>query len=131
MRLISAVFVCKARLAIIVASLATLLLGACGGGGGGGDSAPANPAGASGAGGGATAILEWNPNAEGDLAGYRIYRSTAAGSYGAPIASVPTGTTSYAAGGLQTGITYYFVVTAYDTSGNESPFSTEVSKVVF
>jgi hypothetical protein len=40
---------------------------------------------------------------------------------------VPAGTTSYVASGLQTGVTYFFVISAYDTAGNESIRSAEVS----
>jgi hypothetical protein len=38
--------------------------------------------------------------------------------------------TSYVASGLQRGQTYYFAVTAYDGSGNESDFSAEASKPI-
>ena len=38
---------------------------------------------------------------------------------------------SYLASGLQSGTTYFFVVTAYDIEGNESTYSNEVSKSVF
>lgn len=76
-----------------------------------------------------SATLTWNANTDSDLAGYRIYRATAAGSYGAPLASLPAGTVTYQATGLQAGTTYYFVVTAFDTAGNESTYSNEVQKV--
>ena len=75
--------------------------------------------------------LTWNPNTDSDLAGYKVYRSTTSGVYGAPIATVPANVTTYQVTGLQVGITYYFVLTAYDTSGNESGFSAEVSKSIF
>jgi fibronectin type 3 domain-containing protein len=61
-----------------------------------------------------------------------VYRATSSGAYGAPIATlIGNVTTSYVATGLQTGTTYFFVVTAYDNAGNESVFSTEVSKSIF
>jgi hypothetical protein len=70
--------------------------------------------------------LAWNPNTDPDLAGYKIYESTSSGTYGAAIATVPRSTSSFVVTGLQRGVTYYFVITAYDTSGNESARSAEV-----
>jgi hypothetical protein len=78
-----------------------------------------------------SAMLTWNANSESDLAGYKIYRATATGAYGVPLAIVPTGTSGYVANGLQIGTTYFFVITAYDNSGNESAFSSEVSKSIY
>jgi hypothetical protein len=75
--------------------------------------------------------LTWNANTESDLAGYKIYRATTSGGYGAPIATAPGNITTYIAGGLQSGTTYFFVITAYDSTGNESPRSNEVSKSIF
>jgi hypothetical protein len=78
-----------------------------------------------------TATLVWNAVTATDLAGYKVYRATASGAYGAPEATLSKTTTSYVSSGLQTGTTYFFVVTAYDSAGNESPFSNEVSKSIF
>jgi hypothetical protein len=75
--------------------------------------------------------LTWNANTESDLAGYKVYRATASGAYGAPIAAIPGDTASYTATGLDFGTTYFFVVTAYDKAGNESAYSNEVSKSIF
>ena len=75
----------------------------------------------------ASVTLEWNANTEPDLAGYKVYRATSPGGYGAAIATVPANTTSYVVSGLQTGVTYFFVISAYDTAGNESIRSAEVS----
>ena len=75
--------------------------------------------------------LTWNANKESDLAGYRVYRATSSGTYGAPIATIQGNTTSYVATGLQFGTTYFFVVTAFDIAGNESAYSNEVSKSIF
>jgi subtilase family serine protease len=71
------------------------------------------------------ATLSWNPNSETDLAGYKVYYGTASRLYGPPI---PVGNqTTYTVTGLCGG-TYYFSVTAYNTSGSESGYSNEVSK---
>lgn len=78
-----------------------------------------------------TAFLSWSANTESDLAGYKIYRGTASGSYGSPIAVVEKGTTSYNVSALQSGTTYFFAITAFDVSGNESPYSNEVSKSIY
>jgi fibronectin type 3 domain-containing protein len=75
--------------------------------------------------------LTWTPNTDTDLAGYKIYRATASGAYGAALATVPAGTVTHLATGLAVNTTYFFVITAYDTAGNESPFSNEVSKSIF
>ncbi|NOY84934.1 MAG: hypothetical protein GXO96_08985 [Nitrospirae bacterium] len=74
-----------------------------------------------------SAILSWNANSESDLSGYKVYFGTSSGSYGTP--TTVGNVTTYTVPGLNTG-TYYFAVTAFDTSGNESGFSTEVSKTL-
>jgi len=74
------------------------------------------------------ANLSWNPNSEADLAGYKVYYGTSSQIYGAPI---DVGNqTAYTLTGLPSGATYYFAVTAYDTSSNESDFSAEASKSI-
>ena len=81
------------------------------------------------------ATLSWDPpatNADGtpldDLAGYSIYYGTSSGSYSQ---NIDVGdTTTYIVAGLTEGLTYYFAVTAYDTSMNESDYSNEVSKTI-
>lgn len=106
---------------------AALLFAGCGNGGGGsttGGSADClNSA--------TTAVLSWAPpatNADGtpayDLAGYIIHYGTSSGSYLQRL--VVGNTTSYEVSGLKTGESYYFSVTAYDTSLNESNYSNEV-----
>jgi len=75
----------------------------------------------------ASALFEWDPNTETDLAGYKIYKGTSSGHYGLPIATLAASSTSYEATGLQNGRTYFFVVTAFDTSGNEGPISDELT----
>lgn len=76
-----------------------------------------------------SALLTWSANTEPDLAGYRVYYGTAPGVYQQPKGQgiVVTGTT-YTVAGLNSGTRYYFAVTAYDGSGNESDYSQEVFK---
>ena len=76
-----------------------------------------------------TATISWSLNAEPDLAGYKLYMGTASGVYSS---TTPVGkVTSYTISNLGVGTTYYFAVTAYDTSGNESAISHEVSKSIY
>lgn len=83
------------------------------------------------------AVLSWKAptlNANGtpltDLAGYRIYRGSNPGAYSSsPYATVGKEFTSTRLTNLPNG-THYFVITSYDTSGNESVFSAERSKVI-
>lgn len=102
------------------------VLGGCTGGGGDDSAPPAAQAPA------ATASLtfQWDPVAVPDLAGYKMYRSTTAGTYGSPIATLSASTTTYQMTNLTKGVTYFFAVSAYDTNGNESPFSNEQSRTI-
>jgi len=73
-----------------------------------------------------SATLNWQPNTESDLGGYRVYYGTSSRTYGPPL-NVNT-TTTCTLSDLSEGAAYYFAVTAFDTAGNESGFSTEVQK---
>lgn len=73
----------------------------------------------------------WDPNTESDLAGYRLYQSKVSGVYikgnDKAVAVIPKGT-ERASLVMTTGGKYFWVLTAYDTHGNESGFSNEVTK---
>src|SRR5210317_1132911 len=73
-----------------------------------------------------SATLQWAPNQESDLAGYRVYHGTTPGNYGSPRDAGMT--SSYQYDNLESNKTHYFSVTAVDEAGNESPPSPEVSK---
>ena len=75
-----------------------------------------------------TATLTWDANVETTLAGYKVYMGTQSGIYGTPIRV--GNTTTYTVGNLTGGRTYYFAVTALDNDGNESLYSTEVTKAI-
>ncbi|MDZ7260776.1 MAG: fibronectin type III domain-containing protein, partial [candidate division KSB1 bacterium] len=73
-------------------------------------------------------IVSWDPNKEADLKGYKIYYGTATRNYSS---IVDVGNIiSHTVNNLSEGVTYFFAVTAYDTAGNESDFSVEVSATV-
>ena len=74
--------------------------------------------------------LLWTENAEGDLAGYNVYRSTAAFAERAAATQVNTSLltdTTYTDTGLTNETTYYYRLTAVDTDSNESALSAQVS----
>ena len=79
----------------------------------------------------ANATVSWNANTESDLAGYRIYVGTRSGSYGFVGPFEVTKSTSFTVPNLPLGATYFFAVSAFDKSGNESAKSAEVSKSLF
>ncbi|MGQ0812053.1 MAG: BACON domain-containing protein [Nitrospiraceae bacterium] len=76
-----------------------------------------------------SAALSWSANAESDLAGYKVYIGTMSGVYSPPVSVGKV--TTYIAGNLKVGSTYFFSVTAYDGSGNESVHSPEVTKSIY
>ncbi len=69
--------------------------------------------------------LAWDANTESDLAGYIVHYGNSSGSY---TNAIDVGNvTLMSVSNLVEGATYYFVVTAYNTSGLESDPSNEVS----
>ena len=68
--------------------------------------------------------LDWDDNVEGDLAGYNIVRSETAGGPYAELADL-VAASEYVDDAVVNGVTYYYVVTAVDTSENESEISNE------
>lgn len=82
------------------------------------------------------ATLSWTPpttKTDGsgldDLSGYKIRYGTSSGSYPNEINVGNAGIAAYVVENLPSN-TYYFVVTAYNTSGVESTYSNEVSKII-
>jgi hypothetical protein len=69
--------------------------------------------------------LAWDPVANSSLAGYNLYYGDASGAY---TWSLDAGTNlTETIAGLTPGLTYYLASTSYDTNGNESAFSNEVT----
>lgn len=82
-----------------------------------------------------SANLSWNANSESDLSGYKVYYGTSPRTGSCPPGGYPNNVsvgnvTSYILSNLTDGQTYYFSITAYDASSNESCFSSEVSKFI-
>jgi len=109
----------RASFGLVICVAVGTVLGGCTGGGGG-DSAPPSAQ---------TPAATADP-IETFLAGNKIYRSTTAGTYGSPIATLSASTATYQMTNLTKGETYFFAVSAYDTNGNESPFSNEQSRTI-
>ena len=84
-----------------------------------------------------TVTLQWDPNTEANLTGYKVYyqpdlstqpfqgTGAAQGISGAII--IPKGTQTATLSGLDPAKTIYFAVTAYNTQGAESGYSNIVS----
>jgi len=87
---------------------------------------PAAPSGFTATAGDQVVALDWADNTEPDMARYTVYRATTSGG---PYNAVGTGVTfsSYSDTTVTNGTTYHYVVTAADTSLNESVNSAEAS----
>ena len=92
--------------------------------------APGAPTGLAATSGEGNVALDWNDNGEGDLAGYNVYRGTSSpvSTAGSPLnGGSPLAASQYNDTTGTPGTTYFYVVTAEDTTGNESGASNEVS----
>jgi glycosidase len=69
----------------------------------------------------------WDANSEPDLYRYEVWRSNTAGGPYNKLGNVSAGTTQYMDQAVTTNATYYYVVTAQDTSFNRSANSNEVA----
>lgn len=72
-------------------------------------------------------VLSWAASSSSGVTGYNVYRSTTSGGGYARVNAVPTSTTKYSDGGVSSGATYYYVVTAVNSSGGESAKSGQIS----
>ena len=87
---------------------------------------PAAPTGLTASLDGINVALDWNDNNEGDLQGYNIYRSTTSGSGYMKLNFTVVVDSNYIDDTAASNETYYYVVTAVDTSWNQSGNSNEV-----
>jgi len=73
--------------------------------------------------------LSWNASTS-TVAGYNVYRSTVSGSQYAKLNPSLVGSLSFTDTSVQSGLTYYYVTTAVDSTGAESGYSNQVSAPV-
>ncbi|MEE2664217.1 MAG: endonuclease [Myxococcota bacterium] len=71
--------------------------------------------------------LEWDDNAEPDLAGYDVWRSTTSGGPYTPLTAMLLGASEFVDATVVGGTTYYYAVSAVNIAGNESALSSEAS----
>ncbi len=77
---------------------------------------------------GQSITLAWDASGDSSAAGYKIYYGTTSRNY---TNSVDVGNVTNATLNLpETGVTYYFAATTYDSAGNESDFSNETTGYV-
>lgn len=77
---------------------------------------------------GDTLLVSWNANSEEDLSYYKLYYGTSSRSYTDSIV-LSKNITSTTVNGLTANVTYYFAVTATNTSLKESDYSSEVTGI--
>jgi photosystem II stability/assembly factor-like uncharacterized protein len=75
-------------------------------------------------------VLDWDPSLSNNVVGYRVYRSASATSNFTKIADAVSTTNYVDTAGLTIGATYYYYVTAYNASGEESAPS-NIARAVF
>jgi fibronectin type 3 domain-containing protein len=75
--------------------------------------------------------LTWTASSSSDVTGYYAYRSTTEGSgYVKLNPTSPTSTEEYTDSTVESGTTYYYVVTAVDSSDVESDYSAPATAVI-
>ncbi|MFZ0640129.1 MAG: choice-of-anchor D domain-containing protein [Candidatus Acidiferrales bacterium] len=75
--------------------------------------------------------LSWNASTTSTVVGYNVYRGTISGGpYAVKLNSAVVPATAYTDTAVQAGQTYFYVVTAVDSSGAESVYSNQASALV-
>ena len=74
--------------------------------------------------------LNWTASSSSGVTGYNVYRSTTSGGGYTKVNSSAVTGTNFTDTTIAPGVTYYYVATAVDGSGNESAFSSEITAAV-
>ena len=81
-------------------------------------------------GGACVVTLSWTASSSSSVTGYNIYQASAPTGPYTKINSSPIVGTTYSDGSIKSGQTYYYVVTAVNTSNNESAYSNQAAAIV-
>jgi fibronectin type 3 domain-containing protein len=73
--------------------------------------------------------LSWDASTSGGVTGYYVYRAAGTGGYSRLVTSLVSGV-KYTDTAVTSGTKYTYVVTAVDSAGTESPYSSAVSATV-
>jgi fibronectin type 3 domain-containing protein len=76
-----------------------------------------------------TVSLSWTASTS-TVSGYNVYRSTTSGTGYTKLTASLDSVVTYTDSTVVNGITYYYVTTAVDSSGNESSYSNEAAAVI-
>ncbi len=71
--------------------------------------------------------LAWKSSTSPTVSGYKVYRANSSGGPYTVLNSAPTTSTVYSDLSVAAGVTYYYVVTAVESSGNESAYSNQTT----
>jgi centrosomal CEP192-like protein/ASPM-SPD-2-Hydin domain-containing protein len=75
--------------------------------------------------------LSWTASSSPNITSYNVYRSTTSGSFSPPaIGSVSAPTTAYTDNSVTDGLTYYYAITAVNSSNQESAYSAQASAAI-
>ena len=74
--------------------------------------------------------LTWTASTSTGVTGYRVYRSTTAGGPYTEVTTAPVTGTSFTDQIVQGGLTYYYVVRAVDSGGNQSGNSNQATAAI-
>ena len=76
-----------------------------------------------------TVALSWGASSS-QVIGYRVYRSETSGGSYSPLNGTAVAALNYSDSTVASGTTYYYVVTAVDSSGTESAYSNQATAVI-
>jgi Abnormal spindle-like microcephaly-assoc'd, ASPM-SPD-2-Hydin len=77
-----------------------------------------------------SATLNWIASTSSNVVGYYVYRGTQSGGPYTKLNGTPVAATTYTDSNVVAGATYFYVVTAVDSTGLESAHSKEVSATI-
>jgi fibronectin type 3 domain-containing protein len=74
--------------------------------------------------------LSWTASVSPGITGYNVYQGTVSGGPYAKLTSAPIPASQYTDTTVQSGNTYFYVVTSVNSSGEESPFSNQTAATI-